>query len=630
VDPGARSADNPAVPNPGRLPAVLLLAAAASAAAAGACGSERAERRNLLVVTIDTLRRDAVGFHGGPATPTLDALAAEALVCEDALTVAPVTLPAHASLFTGMPPAAHGVHDNGTQRVSEAALMLAEILRDRGFHTAGFPSAEVLGTGTGIEQGFVHFDASLDRPADLLHVPERSAEAVTARAVEHLSSIDRSKPFFLWVHYFDPHAPYSPPQAFQQIWRQRTRQNARLRNETPDELAYRGEIEYVDSQLSHLFGNLRALELVPLVVLTADHGEALGDHGEITHGTFLYQSTVHVPLLFLHPSLRPQRCTAPVGLVDVLPTILELLQVPQPAPVPGRSLVPLFESGSDPSLATRTLLIETYRSYHEFGWSWLQALRIGPQKYIDAPRPELYDLAADAFETRNLVADDAASSGPYRARLTETLAALGRDALAPEAVSPEEFDQLASLGYLTLQRDVPASRDDLADPKDHVHLLAIRDQALQWMALGRFDQARAAARTILEQNPDPAPGTLLMALAVTSEVQMHAGEPVEPLLEESAGWWTQMIELAPGNLFYRHNLAMTEFRRGRFDAGLTQLEACEAIAPEDAETLLQLGQEHSRRSNTARARTYLERARDAFAAIDSARAAYAAELLAEL
>jgi arylsulfatase A-like enzyme len=290
---------------------------------------------NVLLVTLDTTRADRLGCYGytDAHTPALDSLAAQGVLFERAFTPAPVTLPAHASLLTGLVPPVHGVRDNGIYRLRDEAVTLAELLGDAGMVTAATVAAYVLASRFGLAQGFSHYDerlkGQLGKPAAFY--VERPAEEVTDAALGWLEKRNDKKNFFLWVHYFDPHSPYVPPARFDSLCPGRP---------------YDGEIAYMDSQLGRLLGALRSDGQYEntLVVVVGDHGEALGEHGEPTHGIFLYNSTVRVPLIVKFPAGEHAggRVDANVSLVDIFPTVLERAGLSVPSGIQGRSLLPLL------------------------------------------------------------------------------------------------------------------------------------------------------------------------------------------------------------------------------------------------------------------------------------------------
>ncbi|MGH7150835.1 MAG: sulfatase, partial [Planctomycetota bacterium] len=344
---------------------------------------------NLLLVTVDTLRADRLGFSGHPRarTPVLDDLAGRGVRFETALASAPVTLPSHATILTGLDPPHHGVRDNGLFALGGDQVTLAEILAGAGYETAAVVAAFVLDARYGLAQGFATYD---DRMVPLegasAAIAQRPANQVTDAALAWLDRRTDTGPFFLWVHYFDPHMPYEPPPPFG--------------GATPED-RYDGEIAFVDAELGRLLRGLdgRGLGERTLLVFTSDHGEGLGEHGERTHSLLLYDSTMLVPLLFVPPGERGRGRVfddRAAGGIDVLPTALDLLGLPVPGGLDGESLA---RPPRDPD---RPLYLETFAPLHTCGWSPLHALRRLRDKFIEAPVPEYYDLRSDPWESRNL------------------------------------------------------------------------------------------------------------------------------------------------------------------------------------------------------------------------------------
>lgn len=480
LHPGA-----PTQPNLVRSPHSILLFATLALHAPGAgAGSTWQEVEpapaieHVLVISLDTTRRDRLGFHGGgSSTPRMDALARSGAVFESAFTPAPITLPAHATLFTGNYPPRHGVRDNAIFRLAPEATTLAELLAGAGWRTAGFVSAFVLDRAFGIAQGFEHYDDLFQSEiGGVLGEEERDARATTDAVLRWFASRPPATSF-LFVHYFDPHHPYAAPEPFASAAAH----------------PYEAEIAFVDSELGRLLEGLGADFLArALVILTADHGESLGEHGEATHGVFVYQSTMAVPLVIAGPGIAPgQRIEGAVSLADVLPTVLELLGIPAPAEVEGRSLVPALRA--ERALEARPIYLESWLGHYSFGWAPLTALVLEGKKYVRAPRPELYALAEDPRERSNLLRASpelarqwAERSAPLFERFEAQLAP------APTPLSPEERARLAALGYTSSeQRSPPGGRD----PKDGIHQLAILERAAKAQARGEH----AVAAEIYEQ-----------------------------------------------------------------------------------------------------------------------------------
>ncbi|MBI2834383.1 MAG: sulfatase [Acidobacteria bacterium] len=412
-----------------RGPIVVLLALliAASAACRRAARPLSSSRHNLLLVTIDTLRADRVGCYGDgqASTATLDALAAEGWKFDPVLTPVPITLPAHATLLTGEEPPGHGLRSNGAFTLLPDQETLAERLKAEGYETAAFVGAFPLDRRFGLAQGFdVYGDRTEESPGGF-HFRERRAEAVIDSAVRWLAGA-RRLPLFMWVHLYDPHDPYDPPPAF--------------RERFASDL-YRAEIAYTDAALARLFDHVRRAGLWDDTVLIAasDHGEGLGDHGEETHGLFIYESTTRVPLI-VKPAGGARLRAAPWQ-VDRLSGVMALaLQLTGVRDAPARTRLPKMPP-----------YLESLAPELDYNWAPLFALREERWKYIDAPIAELYDLSSDPRETRNLAAEAAAAGTVERLRANLEAAKRqlerGTTDRARSAPSPETVEALKSLGY---------------------------------------------------------------------------------------------------------------------------------------------------------------------------------------
>jgi arylsulfatase A-like enzyme len=416
---------------------------------------------NLLVITLDTTRADAIGTYGGRAvTPTLDQLASSGVVFEQASTVAPLTLPAHSSLFTALFPPGHQVHGNGQVALASKFVTLAERLNARGFQTGAFVSSFVLDHAWGLNQGFdVYRDPDI-HPGPIDRESLRSpADRIVDDALGWLHEVGGRR-FFAWMHFFDAHAPAQPPAEFA----------------SPNgQDAYVGAVGFIDFQLSRVmtFLDERGLLDHTVVVVVGDHGESLGEHGEASHGLFVYESVIHVPLIIRAPfaNMQGRRVGDPVRIVDVMPTVLDLLgQTAAPA-TDGKTLVPLMSG------AVKELGLEAYSEsrygFDRFGWSPLMAMRQGRFKLILAPRPELYDLASDPHELTNLYRQRAGLATALTRRLQEIeqLPDEHRAADVP-AIDSDTRARLAALGYVTasLSRSPVDAADRLADPQDRIEL----------------------------------------------------------------------------------------------------------------------------------------------------------------
>ncbi len=479
-----------------RLALLLLLAACGPPAAAAA-----APGPDVLLITVDTLRTDALGFVSGKnETPAIDALAREGFRFPRAISQVPITLPSHTSIHSGLLPPHHGVRDNG-QQVAGAFPMLAEQLRAAGYRTAAFVSGYPLEKLFGLDRGFDLYDDHL--PEGKQGWVERRAEDTTRAALAFLAKerpAGAEQPLFLWVHYYDAHDPYDPPRLF---WKPGPRGG------------YDGEVAYVDNQVGKLAAGFRAKAGAAglLTVLTADHGEGLGEHRENTHGYFVYDSTMVVPAIFHFPGrLPPGESAAPFRLIDVAPTLLELAGAPPLAGADGMSWLATLRGGRQ---AAPPAYLETQLPWRFFGWSPLAAFRQDGFKLIVAPRPELYDLAADPHEEKNLY-------GQQRRKARELAAGLAkveeRPASGGAAVQdPEVTEKLRALGYIgagaPAAARIPAG---LPDPKDRIEerILLLEGESL--LHAGRAADALAVFERVLARQPGDRYATLRSGMTLLS------------------------------------------------------------------------------------------------------------------
>jgi arylsulfatase A-like enzyme len=382
----------------------------------------------LVIITLDTTRADRLPAYGfsSVATPAIDSLTSRGVVFDDASSVAPLTLPAHTSLFTGLYPAAHGVRENGGRALDPSHTTLARLLHDRGFHTAAFVGSVVLAGDRGLSRGFDVYD---DGRGNGTPVPKRRAGSeVVDRARAWIDGLD-GKPFFLWVHLYDAHAPQSLPLELRRTYGDR----------------YEGGIAYIDAQIGRLLDALarRHLQSTTVIVVAGDHGESLGEHGEKEHGIFLYESTLRVPLVVCAPGVTARRVAGVTSLVDLFPTVLRLLGGAVPAAGDGVSLMPALNGGRLPE---RAVYAESLYAAH-FGWGPLRMIRDGQFKFIDAPTPELYDLERDPNERQNLADEHLATAAALRGELLRMTQHVPPD---PDAFRlPLERQQaLQALGYV--------------------------------------------------------------------------------------------------------------------------------------------------------------------------------------
>lgn len=516
------------------------------------------ERRPLVLVTLDTTRPDRLEPYGAESveTPNLARLARQGVVFEDAYAVAPITLVAHTSIHTGLEPPRHGVRNNGLHSVPEDLDTLAERLRDAGYATGAFVSAAVLERRYRLDQGFDVYDDDLStgRQRHPRMVADRPAEAAVASAVEWLDSVPAERPFFLWLHLYDPHAAYSPPPP----WRDRYR----------DRL-YDGEVAYMDHHLGRLLRHPR-VDGEAVVSVLGDHGESLGEHGEQTHALLAYDSTLHVPWIVSVPGgPRGLRLRHAVGQVDALPTLLDLLDLPVPPPgeVTGVSLVPMMEGRGRPD---RTLYAETFLPFYTYGWSKLRVLRDGRYKWIDAPTPELYDTVRDPRELSDRSEREPDLAHDLARALEERLAGYGdADREASLSLDSEARERLRSLGYLSVGSGATAGDRERPDPKEMVDLHVGLERARQLQRDRLFAAAEDQLRQVLRR--DPTNLAALIDLASVLEEQRR--------LDEAARTVERALALDPEYVRLHVQLAGIEVRRGDVERALELLDLALARDP---------------------------------------------------
>lgn len=397
----------------------------------------------LVIVTLDTTRADRLSPYGfmDARFPAIERLARGGIVFDRAASVVPLTLPAHCSIFTGLLPPQHGVRDNGDTALAESHTTLAEILHAEGFRTGAFVGAQVLASDRGLAQGYDVYRDAAAMAAVGLGPFQRRADTVASDAIAWLDSLPESAPFFLWVHFYDPHRPYDPPEPF------------RSRHVDP----YVGEIAFADAQIGRVLDALERRDRFDrtIVVVAGDHGESLGEHGERDHGMFVYEGVLRVPLIMRVPNVSPRRVGSLVRLTDIMPTTLALLGV---RPESDEGLTPYggLEAVNLADLVTagarRDLQAYSESLYpRRFGSSALRSIRDRRFKFIDAPRPELYDLERDPFEERNIYDERPALAAAFQRRLAEltiTDVRLNSAGEQPPRVPLDIRQRLLSLGYV--------------------------------------------------------------------------------------------------------------------------------------------------------------------------------------
>lgn len=577
---------------------------------------------NIVVITIDTLRPDHLHCYGYGKieTPTLDRLAQNGVLFENGVTQTPLTPPSHASMFTGLNPPSHKVRNTGGFVLSPSTPTLASLLQSKGWDTAAFISSAVLKKRFGFEHGFAIYDDQMPRQGnaqEFLDDAERRAGDTVDRAVQWLDSRS-AKPFFLWVHLYDPHTPYDPPSPFREQYKDRP---------------YDGEIAYTDRELGRLMESLKRKSPLEktLVAVLSDHGESLGEHGEYSHGVFLYDSTLRIAYLLSGPGIPPGlRVKQQARTVDLLPTILELIGSPAPAGIEGASLVPLFH-GKD--AGTTISYAETLFPKINLGWAELRAIRTNQWKYIRAPRPELYDLSRDPMETENVLDEHPSEVRMLEAHLAAASHSPESEQVQTTAMDPHTMEQLKSLGYTSgANANTYSLNGQGADPKDRVAILRLMDAAEQPQSglseprriellqqaihldpsnpllyhslgaklekSGRYDEAMKLYRSALKSIVND--GRLHSRLA---DLLVRAGKKSDAIPE-----YEQSMRINPSDVSSQANLATAYLEQGRLADAERILRGIVAIDPANAAAQNGLGVLAIQRQDGTAARGYFEKA----------------------
>jgi arylsulfatase A-like enzyme/Flp pilus assembly protein TadD len=554
-------------------------------------GTARPQPPNVILITLDTMRADRMGFLGSQRglTTNLDALARQSVVFTRAYCQVPITTASHATILTGTYPQFHKVNDFGVPLASDVPYA-PDILKRRGYHTAAFVGSLVLDPNTrsapGFERGFETFDAGFHRrrPGESRYQAiERRGGEVVAHALAWLREHPRG-PFFVWVHLYDAHDPYDPPEPYKSRYAS---------------APYDGEIAYADSAVGKFLNQLRVRGVYDgaVIAVMADHGEALGDHGETTHGIFLYDETIHVPLLFKLPGERSagKRIDRRVELVDVLPTILQAVRVAVPQEVQGQSLLtmlkpPAGKAGMIKEAATppdRPAYAESDYPHRTFGWSPLRALRTGKYLFIEAPHKELYDQAADPKAEHNLAAASVAVANTLSSQLDafrqKTSSAREAPNVSPD---PELQEKLSALGYVSdsSSSPMPGIKETGADPKDKVEVVNLLHQAEMLKEELRFQEAVPVLEQVIAREPNLPIAYLQLGTALSS---LKNYEKALPVLRKA-------VEMRPDLIIPRYQLGSALFETGDFAEAAVQFETAVARSPNWAEARFSLATAYAR------------------------------------
>ena len=581
-------------------------------------------RPNIILITLDTTRADRMGFLGSTLglTPHLDALAKQSVVFTRAYSHVPLTTASHATILSGTYPQFNGVNDFG-KPIRPDLPYLPDLLHHHGYRTAAFVGALVLdpigGTAPGFDRGFDTYDAgfrSRRHGEDRYHTLERRAGEVISRALSWLDNRPR-QPFFLWIHLYDAHDPYDPPEPFATKF-------ATSR--------YEGEIAYSDACVGKLLTALRRQGLFDnsLIAVMADHGEAFGEHGERSHGIFLYDETIHVPLLLKLPQNRnsASRIDGRVGLVDVAPTALQLAGIPIPGAVQGESLLSLVKptashvssshaqsaregsttqaipaAGGSASVMDRPTYAETDYPRRAFGWSSLRSLRTGKYLYVSAPERELYDQTTDPAATHNLTGESPAVTDTLAAQI-ETFRArtsgAGTGNVSP-GVNAQQAEQLAGLGYIASDTASSAATPDdgnRIDPKEKIKISNQLHDALLDVEEGRYAEAIPKLQLVLSDQPQ------------ISVAHMHLGTSLARLkrYREALPSLQKAVQLQPDSGMAHYELGLALFDTGDLQAAAPEFEFTVEHAPRWADAHFSLAAVYARIDRIPEAMTNLDAA----------------------
>ena len=514
--------------------------------------------RNVLLVSIDTCRADRLSCYGyhRQTTPHIDQLARDGVLFRHVVTPAPITLPAHCSMLTGTVPPFHGVKDNEEFQLSPVNVTLAEILKEHGFATGAVIGAFVLNGQFGLNQGFDTYHDRFDQSLDSYGFDQRRAEEVTRHAFKWLEEHHQEN-FFLFLHYFDPHAEFDPPEPFM----------SRFSNDP-----YAGEIAYTDHCIGLVMDKLKALKIddSTLVIITSDHGEMLGEHGELSHSYFVYESSIRVPLIFRLPAKSGgERIDDPVGLIDIVPTVCGLLGINPPGDVQGLDLSGYLEK-KKPRPGRRHLYFQSFTPT-KYDANFLAGIVQGQWKYIYTTRPELYDLVKDPRETNNLYHQHSRIARSMENTLIRMLEQQYRPVPDRKRVmSNEDRKRLVGLGYVSGSiKDEYVLDPNRSDPKDRITFHVTYSDLEILIHRKRYKEAEAACENLIEQFPGFVRGYL--RLGKIAAYQQDAPKAIKHFL--------RALELDPNSSTAHNNIGAAYAFQGKLDQAITHFRKAIRIQP---------------------------------------------------
>lgn len=553
-------------------------------------GASKKPDLNVLLVTIDTLRADYLSCYDNSnvQTPNIDRLASEGILFERAFAHNVITLPSHINILTGTYPTFHGVRDNAGYRLSEDSLLISEILKSEGYCTAAFIGAFPLDDRFGLNQGFDLYDDFYGDTAhahDMFFV-ERPADGMVDIALDWIQKQGDS-PWFCWIHLFDPHSPYDPPQAFKEKY--------------PND-HYGGEVAFVDQELGRLFKAIdaQAAKDQSIIILTSDHGESLGEHGELTHGVFAYNSTLHIPLIIHQPQVFPESkiIRQIVGHIDIAPTVLDLLDIKIPEVIEGKSLLPLIENPS--KWKEKDCYFESLSPNLNRNWAPLHGLIRGNHKYISLPIPELYNMDKDFKEQKNLAGKEISRVKDLKAELDAFLSQSARHLSHRKPIDRDTRERLHSLGYISGTGDSPMNKtfSENDDPKNLIEFDRKMQEGFMAFQKGEAEKAIKIFEEILSERPDY--GVVYDNLA---HIYRENGE-----LDRSIGLLKKAAESNVSDTSLMSKLAIYYQEAGQLEKAKTLLEGLAQSNPNDVEILNYLGVTYWKLGNFDQAKEVYQKA----------------------
>ncbi len=549
---------------------------------------------NIVLFTIDTLRADHLECYGYDRvkTPNINQLASEGILFKHNIAQAPLTLPSHSSIFTGTHPLYHGVRDNGGFYLEKNHVTLAEVLKTRGYSTGAFVGAFVLDSRWGLDQGFDYyydnFDLTKYKTVSLDSVQRRGDE-VLYEACKWLETNSQNK-FFAWIHLYDPHTPYNPPEPY------KTQYSGRQFG------LYDGEIAFIDLLMGDFRNFMEEKNLMEktLIIFTSDHGESLGEHKENAHGFFIYDSDIRVPLIIRFPEKKFQGniISNQVRSIDIMPTVLNMLGEKSLESVQGKSILPLIlrKQGGEALSAYS----ETYWPRYHYGWSELKSLRKGQYKFIDAPRPELYDILEDPGELNNLVNKKATLGHEMKRELKALIdrySAEGIEESGPKKIDNDSLVKLQALGYIgSFQASSKQKGEKLADPKDRIKLYNEIKVSQFLVAEEKMDQAEKKIKNVLNKDP-----SVLEARYVLGNIYSKQKKYDEAIEE-----YKKALEVDPDYYEAIFGMALAYKKAGKDDEAIVGFKRLIDIDPKDTKPLMHLGDIYEKKGQLDEAIRYLK------------------------